>query len=271
MSPDMSNTDIVREFYNNSVELEWKRLEQHPVEFAVTRHYIDQYVSPGDRVLDLGGGPGRYSLYLAQKGCRVTLLDLSDENITFAKCKVEEVGLDITMIQGDACEVDNIVSGPFDCILLMGPMYHLLEEAQRTKAMDAALRLLKPGGVIVVSFISLYAGLVDYMKNYPQKVLEDNEQEYIRCCFEDRTYCGDAFTKACLLSSSGILEFMVRFPLKKLHFFGQEGITSPCENNINACGYGVVKRWIEIALQTCEREEFLSYSEHLMFVGRLNG
>jgi hypothetical protein len=106
------------------------------------------------------------------------------------------------------------------------------------------------------------------MKNYPQKMLEDSEQEYLRCCFESRSYCGDAFTKASLLSPAEICAFMARFPLERLHFFGQEGITSPCENNINACGNDVVQCWIQIALQTCEREEFLSYSEHLMYVGR---
>jgi len=264
----MNDIDIVRNFYNAGVQLEWERLEQHPIEFALTKHYIDQYIKSGDRVLDIGGGPGRYSLYLAEKGCRVTLIDLSEENAVFARTKAQELGLDIAAIQGDACEADRIVSGPYDCILLMGPMYHLLEEAQRRCALNAALRLLKPGGVIFVSFISLYAGLCDFMKNRPEAVLEDGEQEYIRCCYENRAYCGDAFTKASLISPKEILAFMEQFPLQKLHFFGQEGITSPCENNILACGEDTIRRWTDIAIQTCERDEFLSFSEHLMFVGR---
>ncbi len=264
----MNDTHIVREFYNNGVQAEWERLEHHPIEFAVTKHFIDRYISAGDSVLDIGGGPGRYSLYLADTGCRVTLLDLSEENAAFAKNKACELGLNITAMQGDACHADSIVSGQFDCVLLMGPMYHLLDEVQRTQAMNAALRLLKPGGVIFVSFISLYAGLCDFMKNRPQAVLEDSEQEYIRCCYENRAYCGDAFTKASLISPSEILAFMEQFPLQKLHFFGQEGITSPCENNILASGEDTLQRWIDIAIQACERKEFLAFSEHLMFVGR---
>ena len=267
----MSDIDIVRDFYNTDVLLEWERLKQHPIEFAITKHFIDRYIKAGDRILDIGGGPGRYSLYLSKKGCQVTLIDLSEENVAFAQAKAQELGLTIAAFAGDACEADHIASGSFDSILLMGPMYHLLQEPQRTKAIETALRLLKPDGVIFASFISLYAGLSDYMKNYPQRVLEDSEQKYIQCCFENRAYCGDAFTKACLLSPAEILAFMARFPLEKLHFFGQEGITSPCENNILACGDDVVERWIEIALHTCERKEFLSYSEHLMFVGRLIG
>lgn len=265
----MENTEIVRQFYNASVETEWGRLERHRAEFAITGCYIDRYVRPGDRVLDIGGGPGRYSLHLAGRGCQVTLLDLSDENVRFARAKAKEAGLPLTALQGDACRADRLLpSGQFDCVLLMGPMYHLLEHARRVQAMQAALRLLRPGGVIFVSFISLYAGFLYYMAYQPEQLMEECEKEYIRCYLENRTYCGDAFTKACFAAPRDILPFMAQFPLEKLHLFGQEGILSPCEPQVYACGDAVASRWIEIARRTCEREEFLAYAEHLMYVGR---
>lgn len=268
----MEDTEIIRQFYDASVETEWARLERHRAEFAITGHYIDQYVRPGDRVLDIGGGPGRYSLRLAGRGCRVTLLDLSDENVRFARAKAKESGQALTALQGDACRADRLLPGErFDCVLLMGPMYHLLEEERRIQAVQAALRLLRPGGVIFVSFISLYAGFLYYMANGPELLMAESEKEYIRCYLENRTYCGDAFTKACFTAPRDILPFMAQFPLKKLHLFGQEGILSPCEARVYACGDAAAQRWIDIALRTCEREEFLAYSEHLMYVGRLEG
>jgi len=266
-----NDIETVRNYYNSVVQKEWERLDRHPIEFAVTKHYIDKYVNPGDKILDIGGGPGRYSLYLAEKGCKVTLLDLSDVNVAFAQMKAHELGLNLSAIQGDACEADKRVSGEFDAILLMGPMYHLLEEAQRAQAVSAALKLLKPGGVIFVSFISLYAGFSYYMKDAPDAIVLDFEQPYIRCYLEDRCYCGDAFTKACFISPKDILAFMTRFPLEKFHLFGQEGITSPGEYSIMSTSSDVLTRWIEIAIATCEREEFLSYPEHLMYVGRYLG
>lgn len=264
----MNDTQIIREYYNAAVQSEWERLDRHPVEFTITRHFLDRYIMPGNRVLDIGGGPGRYSLYLAGKGCDVTLLDLSDENIRFSQKKASEAGLSLTALQGDACEADHLVHGSFDDILLMGPMYHLLEEKQRVQAVNAAIRLLKPGGILFVSFISLYAGFSYYMKEGPQLVFGEQEQEYIKCYLANRTYCGDAFTRACFIAPKDILPFMARFPLRKLHLFGQEGIVSPCENNLYNCDENVVRRWTEIALSTCEREEFLSFAEHLMYVGR---
>lgn len=95
----MSAMDSIREYYNNSVENEWERLERNPYEFRIHKHFMEKYVKPGDRILDVGGGPGRYSLYLAQKGCNVTLVDLSDGNVEFARQKAAEQGLSLQAIQ----------------------------------------------------------------------------------------------------------------------------------------------------------------------------
>ena len=152
----------------------------------------------------------------------------------------------------------------------MGPMYHLLEESERIKCMESALNLLKPEGIIYVSFISLYAGFSCYMKNDPNLIKEDGENEYIKCYLDNKTYCGDAFTKACFITPNEILPFMERFNLKKLHLLGQEGITSMCENNIYACVKEIIDKWIDIAIKTCERKEFYALSEHIMYIGKSN-
>lgn len=264
----MDDTEIIRQFYDGDVLAEWNRLERFPIEFAVTKHFIDQHVQPGASVLDIGGGPGRYSLYLAEKGCHVTLLDLSVENVRFAQSKAQEAGVALTALHGDARIADTLVQGTFDCVLLMGPLYHLLKEEERIQAVDAAVKLLKPGGVLFASFISVTAGMTYYMDSDPGYVLYPGEEEYVRCFVEDRTYNGQAFTRACFIAMKEILPLMGRFPLTKLHFFGPEGITSPAQAKIVASDKSVLDRWIEIVKQTCEREELLSHSAHLVYVGR---
>lgn len=260
--------EIVKEFYNNGVLYEWERLDRHSIEFAVTKHFIDKYIKPGDRVLDIGGGPGRYSLYLASCGCDVTLLDLSDENVNFAKQKATEQQLALHGVSGDARVADKIVDGKFDAVLLMGPMYHLLEENDRILSVKSAMKLLNDGGTLFVSFISLYAGVCYAMKHQPSLLLEQNEDEYLKCYRENNTFTGDAFTKACFIAPCDIIPFMSKFPFEKLHLLGQESITSPCEDKILTQPSEVVDKWTELAIDTCEREEFLSFSEHLMYIGR---
>lgn len=49
----MNVTDIIRDYYDQSVEIEWERIDNRP-EFLITCRYIDRYVKAGDKVLDIG-------------------------------------------------------------------------------------------------------------------------------------------------------------------------------------------------------------------------
>ncbi|HEX5565061.1 MAG TPA: hypothetical protein VFX34_08875, partial [Sporosarcina sp.] len=63
----MESIEIVRKFYDETVNYEWERLNSHKVEFELTKRYLNRYIKPNDKILDLGGGPGKYSLYLTER------------------------------------------------------------------------------------------------------------------------------------------------------------------------------------------------------------
>jgi 2-polyprenyl-3-methyl-5-hydroxy-6-metoxy-1,4-benzoquinol methylase len=161
----------VKAFYGKSVEYEWERLDRNPHEFELTKRMISKYIKPGDTVLDIGGGPGRYSMWLAGLGCEVTLLDLAPENVKFAQSKAVESGLEIKAIAGNALEADQLINGKFDHVLVMGPMYHLLNEADRFTAMNVALSLLKSDGYVYVSFITLFSGVYEPLSGKARTLL----------------------------------------------------------------------------------------------------
>jgi hypothetical protein len=150
----------------------------------------------------------------------------------------------------------------------MGPMYHLLEEQDRIKALDAALSLLKEGGKIYVSFIFMFSGMIYMMKYMPECLLMDSEKVFIDAVLNDESYGGDAFTKAFFIKKNDILLLMENFPLLKLHLFGQESILAPCEPTLVKQPEEVIDKWIQIAIELCERDDLLSYSEHVMYIGQ---
>ena len=266
----MEDSKIVREFYNSNFEDEWKRIDGRP-EFLLSCRMLDRYIKAGDKVIDIGGGPGRYSLYLAEKGCDVTLIDLSEENANFAAERAAEMGLPLRTIQGDARDVDNMLAkGQFDHVLLMGPLYHLLEESQRIKAVNAALKLAKPGGLFYAAFINMTAGIIYAMTREPERIASaiPSEVEYLQCFINKKSYAGDGFTRAYFIDQSEILPFMEQFPLEKLHLFGQESILFPCDDKIMSQPKEIVDMWLDLCEKIWERDELLSWSEHLMYIGR---
>jgi len=262
---------IVQDHYNSNVMNEWNRIADRP-EYLLTCRMLDRYIKPNDSVLDIGGGPGRYSIYFAQKGSNVTLFDLSHENTKFAQERAIEYGLTIKTVTGDAREADKLVDVQFDHILLMGPMYHLLEENDRISAVNAALKLLKPNGIIYISFINLVAGMIFYMKKVPELINTNipSEVMYRESFLSQKSFAGNGFTKVFMIEQSEILSFMAQFPLEKLHLFAQESIMSPCEEKIMSQPKEITDSWINFCEKIWERDDLLSWSEHLMYVGGKN-
>ena len=264
---------IVQEHYDSNVLKEWNRIAGRP-EFLLTCRMLDRYIKHGDKVLDIGGGPGRYTFHLAEKGCDMTLFDLSPGNIKFAEEKSVELNLPIKTVCGDARTADNLVNEQFDYVLLMGPLFHLLEEADRITAVNAALNLLKSDGLIFVSFINSFAGMVYYMKFAPDAITWEIEQSYIDNVIAKESFKGDkdnTFTRAYFYDQREILPFMSQFPLEKLHLFGQESVTSPCEGNIMSQPPEIIEAWLDLCERLCEREDLLGWAEHIMYVGRKTG
>ena len=127
---------------------------------------------------------------------------------------------------------------------------------------------MKPNGKIYISFISLYAGLVYALKFAPELVVDKAEDEYLSAVIADTSYAGPAFTQAFFVNPNEVLPFVSQFSVEKLHYFGQEGLMSPGESNIMSQPKEVVDAWIDFNIKVCEREEFLSWAEHLMYIGK---
>jgi len=257
--------DRVEKFYDEKYH-EWERLQRHRIEFDITKRYLDEYiVGENLDIFDIGGGPGRYSIYLAEKGHKVTLLDLSKRNIEVAKEKSAEKGITLEdYIHGNALELDKHEK-KYDVILLMGPLYHLIKESDRKAAVEVALNLLKPGGIIFASFISKYAPIQDYLKGpYPIESV-DRLLGYLR----DGVHDGESgFTTAYFFDYKEAKNLMNSFGLKELAFVGIENILASKENEIYKLDENEYKKWLEICYQLGKDENLMGTSEHYLYIGR---
>lgn len=262
----MSEADIVRISYDENSEREWNRLAGFRFEFEITKRYLRKYLK-GRRILDIGGGPGRYSLYLAALGYDVTLVDLSEKCVNLAKEKAAELGLQIDAFACDARELSKLSLGRFDSILLMGPLYHLFSEDDRGKCVREAAKYLEKDGVLFASFISLPAGLNYYLANCPSEIIHETALDYFDCLEAGRAWAGRAFTDAVFVPASDIEPFFAELGFSKLALFGQEGVAGVALPDIESASEEVRQKYLEISLQLCEKEQYFTYSHHLMYVG----
>jgi SAM-dependent methyltransferase len=166
MNPIPSITAMVAEeitrYYEEVPEEQRLDAGAGQLEFERTKEIALRHLPPPPAlILDVGGAAGRYSLWLASRGYKVHLVDASPRLVEEARRSSTISPKPIATCQvGDARDLkfdDNTA----DTVLLLGPLYHLTDAADRLCALREAYRVLRPGGVMLAAAISRYASSLD--------------------------------------------------------------------------------------------------------------
>src|SRR5215831_20426255 len=131
------------------------------LELVRTREIVRRHLPDGPlRVLDVGGATGVHAAWLAEDGHRVHVVDPVATQIARA---LESPGARAGRITAEVGDARRLAAGQasFDAVLLLGPLYHLTERADRLTALAEARRVVKPGGPVFAAAISRFASLFD--------------------------------------------------------------------------------------------------------------
>ncbi|MGD9792187.1 MAG: class I SAM-dependent methyltransferase [Acidimicrobiia bacterium] len=157
----MGTQDDVRalhEHYELGLEQDRLTSPRGVLEFERSKELILRHLPPtGSVIADIGGGPGRYALWLASLGYRVRHRDLVPVHVDQLSDIATTV---IETAVGDACELD-LDDESVDAVLLLGPLYHLRTRTERVEALTEARRVVRPGGVVFAAAISRWAPRLD--------------------------------------------------------------------------------------------------------------
>ena len=154
-------TEITR-YYEQVAEERRLAIGPSQLEFARTKEIVQRYLSPASAtVLDVGGAAGAYALWLAELGYQVHLVDAAPRLVEEARRRSEAAVKPIY-----SCQVADARELPFgeavaDAMLLLGPLYHLTDAADRLRALREAYRVLRRGGVLFAAAISRCASALD--------------------------------------------------------------------------------------------------------------
>lgn len=155
-----AHIDQLRQFYAQGSEE--GRLDEPlgQVEFHRTLELISRRLpAPPGVVADIGGGPGRYSLWLSDRGYHVKHRDLIPQHVEQLRTHLRP-GASLDTAVGDARHLD-LADNSVDVVLLLGPLYHLQEAEDRLAALREAYRITKPGGFLASAAISRWAPRLD--------------------------------------------------------------------------------------------------------------
>lgn len=268
----------VRDYYAHDPQKEWNRLASADghVEFAVTRKIISAHLSRPSRVLDLGGGPGRYAAWLARQGHRVTLADLSPDLLQIARAKIQEEGLAdgvVEIVEADACDLRRWPDRSFDAVLALGPFYHLPDLADRETAAREIARVLRPEGIVFAAFMSRWS--------FVRRVLSSaEEQRYL----QDEAWVEDLLERGVFRNSlpgrfsvgygakpEEIVPFFEKAGFREIDTFAAESVAGGCTHDLDALeksGPAEHAKILELLVRVSQERSIHGFYGHILYVGR---
>jgi SAM-dependent methyltransferase len=147
-------------FFDEYGDREWARFEDgrtSPISAAVHAHYLRRFVRRGDRVLDAGAGPGRFTLELAKLGATITVADVSAGQLQLNRRTLTEADLEdriAARVEADILDMGLFAYGTFDATVCFGgPLSYVLDRAD--EALAELLRVTRPSGHLLLSVMSL--------------------------------------------------------------------------------------------------------------------
>ena len=255
--------ELLNNYYNNyDEENRLVKDHAHNIEFLVSKNYIDKYLKGNDKILEVGAGTGRYSLFYASKGYDVTAIEYVKHNLDILKSKITD-DMTIRAEQGDAVDLSRFADETFDMTLVLGPLYHLYDSEDINKAISEAIRVTKKDGIIMFAYINSDAVFVDWgidhlLDGYPNDF--DKDFKLVR-------YPEGIFAPFYI---SEFKDLMKNYNVTFLNNVATDGIAYMISDKINNLTEEEFKVWVNYQLSICERIDLQGFSCHMLYICKKN-
>lgn len=245
-------------YYNKFNEDKRLNTKHGNIEFITAIHYIESYLKNFDnpKIIDIGAGTGKYSDYFEKKGYSVTAVELVKHNLKV----IEKKNKNIKTFLRNATNLKGIADNSYDITLLFGPLYHLLTDEEKIKAIEEAKRVTKRGGLIFISYYMNEYAVINY------GFIEGNIKESLKNNLIDNNFhiIHDKDNLYSMVRLSDINRFKDITNLTRLKIVAQDGPTEYMKKIINKMDDETYKLFIDYHFSTCELPELLGASRHIL-------
>ncbi len=259
----------IAEFYSSNPDAEHGRLEQHQLEYDLTWRYLHEHLPSQGAILEVGAATGRYTLKLARR-YSVTAVDLSAALVERCRKDLVDKGLEsrVRLVVADARDLSEVEERQFDAALLMGPLYHLVEEADRKVALKEASDRLRVGGVIFSAFISRFGALADLIKGAPHWI---EDKAHVRSLLErgrrPDSYARGGF-RGYFAHPSEIAPMHEALGFETLVVAGVEPVIAADDESYNRLQAEQRRLWLDLLYEVSAERSVVGASRHLLYIGK---
>jgi SAM-dependent methyltransferase len=175
--------DRVRVFFDQYGAAEWDRFDRNVagrVGLELHKRFQSRWVHPGDRVLEVGAGPGRFTIELARLGARVLVSDISPRQLDLNRERVVAAGYEAA-VEGrrllDVTDLSSLERASFDVVTAFGgPLSYVFEQAGQ--ALNELLAAVRPGGVVLFSVMSRWGSIHQFLDGVLEEFGRGRTDEY---------------------------------------------------------------------------------------------
>ena len=233
------------------------------VEFETTMHHLHRFLKPGMQLLDIGAGTGRYTSALMAEGYQVKAVELVRRNIEVFLQR--EPTADV--VQGDARHMPFIPTASADITLLLGPLYHLIGDEEKFKALSEARRVTKPGGLIFVAYLMNEYSILSYCFD------EERIGGLLAKGFVDKDFHIQAHPDELYdyVRTDDINRLNELAGLERVTIFSPDGAADYMRTRLNRMSEATFAHFIEYQKRISERPDLIGAGSHVVDVVRVPG
>lgn len=242
------NKKTLARFYKTRNKSEVVSENNVKLERFITNTYLKKYITLKKSVVEIGAGIRAYSPEIAKYAKNVLAVDLFQENLDKLSSKK------INTLCADIADLKSVKSDSFDVVFVNGPMSHLFDDKERTKAIKESFRICKKGGVVLFNYLTntpiiyrsgLIKGNIKALKKYDKRTAKDIYATYFVNDFH-KLISKTNMKHICDVSLDGLFEILKEYT-----------------NKVSKAEFNVIK---QMQLQICERTDMIGCSTHVLSI-----